>query len=215
MRTHTLVKLGTAAISAAAVVVAGQLPADAAPTGGGGTATFDDRQVVQLTQDGTERGRGGLALHLTAKDRVTAANLAVASTTCDGCHATAISFQVVIADKAPSLLHVGNVAYADNEGCADCASDAYAYQFVLAFNGNARITGAGRRQLDQIDAGLAWLARSGGSAKKTQAAVDAYAAQVIGVLSTELRVRPVVRKVTKHHAAGPESVARPADSPTA
>ena len=34
-----------------------------------------------------------------------------------------------------------NVAYANNDGCADCEADAFAYQFVLAFDGNARITG--------------------------------------------------------------------------
>ena len=153
-----LVRIASSLVAVAAVVVAQQLPAEAK----GGTATFDDRSVVQLTRAGAERGKGGLALHLTSKDAVVAGNLAVATTSCDGCHATAISFQVVVADKAPSSLEAGNLAYADNTGCAGCEADAFAYQFVLAFDGNARITGAGRRQLDQVDAALRRLARSGG-----------------------------------------------------
>ena len=202
-----LVRIASSLVAVAAVVVAQQLPAEAK----GGTATFDDRSVVQLTRAGAERGKGGLALHLTSKDAVVAGNLAVATTSCDGCHATAISFQVVVADKAPSSLEAGNLAYADNTGCAGCDADAFAYQFVLAFDGNARITGAGRRQLDQVDAALRRLARSGGSADELQVAVSAYADQVVSVLSSELRVRPVVRKVvTKKHA--PSSVTRPPDA---
>jgi hypothetical protein len=202
MMSRTLVRLGVAATSAAAVLVAGQLPAEAKTIVGHGAVTYDDRQVVQLTQPGAERGRGGLELHLTGKDHVVAGNLAVASTSCDRCHATAISFQVVVADRAPSAIDAVNVADADNFGCTDCEADAFAYQFVLAFQGNARITGAGRHQLDQIDAALSRLARSGGSAADTQKAVQGYADQVFTVLSNELRVRPVVRKVvtTRGHA---------------
>jgi hypothetical protein len=207
MTRRALVRIASSVVAVAAVVVAQQLPAEAK----GASATFDDRSVVQLTRAGVERGQGGLALHLTSKDTVVAGNVAVATTSCDGCHATAISFQVVVADKAPTSLDLANVAYADNKGCAQCEADAFAYQFVLAFDGNARITGAGRRQLDQIDAALRRLARSGGSADELQDAVEAYAGQLVGVLSSELRVRPVVRKgVTKKH--GPTSVTRPPDA---
>lgn len=216
MRTRGLLRLAASVAAVAAVVVAQQLPAEAKSTRSPGTATFDDRQVVQLTRAGVERGRGGLALHLTSKDQVVAGNLAVATTTCDYCHATAISFQVVVADKAPASLDVGNAAIADNEGCAFCVADAFAYQFVLAFNGDARITGSGRRQLEQIDAALRRLARSGASSEDIQTAVDGYAAQVDSVLTSELRVRPVVhKKVLKEKGHGPKSVARPPDASTA
>jgi hypothetical protein len=207
MTRRALVRIASSVVAVAAVVVTQQLPAEAK----GGTATFDDRSEVQLTRAGVERGKGGLALHLTSKDAVVARNVALATTSCDGCHATAISFQVVVADKAPTSLKAANAAIADNTGCAQCEADAFAYQFVFAFEGNARITGAGRRQLDHIDAALHRLARSGGSADQLQDAVEAYADQVVGVLSSELRVRPVVRKgVTKKH--GPTSVTRPPDA---
>ena len=213
MRTRGILRLGASLAAVAVVVVAQQLPAEAKTTHGPGTATFDDRQVVQLTRPGAERGRGNLALHLTSKDQVVAGNLAVATTTCDGCHATAISFQVVLADKAPTSLQVGNAAIADNEGCAFCAADAFAYQFVLTFDGDARITGSGRRQLEQVDAALRRLARSGASADDIETAVEGYAAQVDSVLSSELRVRPVVhKKVLKEKGHGPKSVARPPDA---
>jgi hypothetical protein len=206
--TRSLVRIAFSVVAVAAVVVAQQLPAEAA---GRAPATIDDQAVVQLTRTGVERGQGGLRLHLTSKDTVVAGNLALATTSCDGCHATAISFQVVVADKAPTSLQVRNLAIADNTGCAQCEADAFAYQFVLAFDGNARITGAGRRQLDQIDAALGRLAKSGRSADELQGAVAAYADQVLGLLSSELRVRPVVRKaVTKKH--GPSSVTRPPDA---
>ena len=214
MRTRGLLRLAASMAAVAVVVVAQQLPAEAKTTRGPDTVTFDDRKVVQLTRPGAERGKGGLALHLTSKDHVVAGNLAVATTTCDGCHATAISFQVVVADKAPTSLDVGNAAIADNEGCAFCVADAFAYQFVLAFNGDARITGSGRRQLEQVDAALRRLARSGGSAEDIQKAVDGYADVVDGVLSSELRVRPVVhKKVFKKPGHGPKSVALPPDPP--
>lgn len=202
MRAHTLVRLGAVATMVAGFVAVQQVPAQAKAGG----ASFDDRQVVQLQHPGLERGKGSLALHLTSRDAVEAGNAAVATSSCDGCRATAISFQVVIADKAPTSLDVGNIAYADNEGCASCEATAFAYQFVLAFDGNARLTGAGHRQLDQIDAALAQLARSGGSAEEIQAAVDGYATQVVNVLSAQLRVRPVVHKgVQKQHGSGPKA----------
>ena len=203
MMARTLVRLGVAAASAAAVLIAGQLPAQAKTVVGHGVMTYDDRQVVQLTQAGAQGGKGGLELHLTGKNRVVAGNVAVATTSCDGCHATAISFQVVVADRAPSDIQAGNAALADNSGCAACEADAFAYQFVLAFEGNARMTGAGRHQLDQIDAALSRLAQSGGSATDTQAAVDGYAAQVVTVLTNELRVRPVVKKLATKRGHAP------------
>jgi hypothetical protein len=203
--TRTLIRIASSAVAVAAVVVTQQLPAEAA---GRAPATFDDQAVVQLTHAGLERGQGSLRLHLTSKDAVRAGNVAYATTACDGCHATAISFQVVVADQAPTSLELGNLAWATNTGCADCEAVAMAYQFVLAVDGNARITGAGRRQLDQIDADLARLARSGGAADDIQQAVQGYAIQVAGVLTTELRVRPVVHKVVKKdRGTGPTSVA--------
>lgn len=216
MKRRGILRLAASVAAVAVVVVAQQLPAEARTTRGPDTVTFADQQVVQLTRPGAERGKGNLALHLTSKDRVVASNVAVATTTCDGCHATAISFQIVVADKAPTSLEVGNAAIADNEGCAFCVADAFAYQFVLAFNGDARITGAGRRQLEHVDAALRRLARSGASSDDIQTAVDGYAAQVDSVLSSELRVRPVVhKKVLKERGHGPKTVARPPDASAA
>ncbi|MEP6648304.1 MAG: hypothetical protein ABJA74_00110 [Lapillicoccus sp.] len=213
MKARNAVRIGAVAALVAGFVAVQQAPAEAKTTRGPGTAAFEDRKVVQLTHAGAERGKGGLALHMTSKDAVVAGNLAVATSSCDGCHATAISFQVLVADKTPTSLDVGNVAYADNEGCAFCEADAFAYQFVLAFDGDAQITGAGRLKLARIDWALGRLARSGSSAEEIQAAADGYAAQVVDVLSSELRVRPVVRKgVQKHHGHDPKSVARPPDA---
>ena len=48
MMARTYVRLGLAAASAAAVLIAGQLPAEAKTTVGHGAVTYDDRQVCLL-----------------------------------------------------------------------------------------------------------------------------------------------------------------------
>jgi hypothetical protein len=201
MMSRTAVRTATVAALVAGFVAVQQLPAEAS---GGGKASFDDRQVVQLVRDGAERGRGALVFHQTSRDAVVAGNAAVATSSCDGCHATAISFQVVLADKAPTSLQVGNIAIADNEGCVACESDAFAYQFVLATGDDAAMTGAGRRQLANIGIALSQLSRSGGSPDEIECSVKAYAEQVVGILTSELRVRPAVHRVVQKHY-GPRS----------
>jgi len=74
------------------------------------------------------------------------------------------------------------------------------------FAGDAALTGTGRRGLARIDVALSQLSRSGASPDQTKSAVDGYAAQVVSLLSSELRFRPVVRKVVqKHHGPGPQA----------
>ena len=102
MISRTSVRLGAVATLVAGFVAVQQAPAEAKSAGS--SASFDDRKVVQLLRPGAERSKGGLALHMTSKDAVSAGNAAVATSSCDGCHATAISFQVVVADKSPTSI---------------------------------------------------------------------------------------------------------------
>ncbi|MEO7236862.1 MAG: hypothetical protein ABIW80_16005 [Lapillicoccus sp.] len=188
----------------AGLVVAQALPAQA--RGG----SFDDRQVVQLSRAGAVRGAGGLEVHLTSRQAVRATNLALATTTCDDCRATAVSFQVVVADRSPDSIDVGNLAYAGNEGCARCDSVAVAYQFVLADAADVRLSADGRRRLERIDAALGALARSGTSVVEVQRTADGYAQQVLDILATEVHARPALRKDVRH-TGGP--VGGPAGGP--
>jgi len=89
-------RLGARPRVAAALVLAGLLSFEALPAQAA-SGSFTDREVVQLSHAGLVRGSGGLELHLTSRDDVQAANAAVATTTCDDCRATAVSFQVVVA----------------------------------------------------------------------------------------------------------------------
>jgi hypothetical protein len=177
-----------------AIVLSQALPAEA--------RGFDDREVVQLSKTGMVRGAGGLGLHLTPKDAVVATNLALAATTCNDCRATAISFQVVVADRAPLSVDVRNFAYAVDQNCARCEATAIAYQFVLVFQGDAKLSGAGHRQLERIGAALGRLAKSGASQEEVQASAAEYAAQVLELLSSEIHVRPLVHRKVEHHGHG-------------
>ncbi len=204
MSRRTRRRIGTALAVAGVMVASTAAVADAHGRG------YVDQQVVQLTRPQTSRGAGGLALHMTARSAVSAANVAVATASCDGCHATAISFQVVVADRAPSSVNAENLAYANDDSCNACDAQAYAYQFVLVLDGDARLSPAGWRQLDRIDDAVRALARSGRSPEDVQVAADGYAAQVADILAAEVRVRPVVRKQAhEQHGPGPASVTRP------
>jgi hypothetical protein len=181
----------------AGLVLVQALPAEAS------AGSFDDNQVVQLTRPGQVRGSGGLELHLTSRPDVRATNTAVAMTQCDDCRATAVSFQVVLADRGPTSVYVGNLAYAANTSCARCDSVAVAYQFVLLDGSDAQLSPAGRRRLDLIDAALRDLARSGAPAEDIQSAADGYASQVLDVLATDVHERPTIRKDVRHTGGAP------------
>ncbi len=156
--------------------------------------TFADQQVVDLGGTAGQSGRAaGLDYHQTHADDVTATNLAVAHTTCDGCRAVALSFQVVVADRGPANLDVTNVALALDERCTGCESLALAYQLVLATDDRAWLSGAGHRQLAQLRRELRALARSDMPLEEIRARAESLMADVTAAVSSNLRVRPQVR----------------------
>lgn len=168
------------------------------------TASFDDQRVVELTTHGS-RSRSGLAYHQTRADEVTATNAAVAYTSCDGCRAVALSFQVVVADGDPTSLDVGNLALAMNENCEGCESVAVAFQLVLASDQRLVLTRNGRQQLDTLRRELRQLARSDLPVAEIQTTAEAMMGRVATVLADELKVRPRIRcnhDVERHPVAG-------------
>ena len=157
-------------------------------------ASFDDQRVVELTtRDGATKGRAGLAFHHTRADDVTATNAAVAYTSCDGCRAVALSFQVVVADGGPTNLNVGNLALAMNENCTGCESVAVAFQVVLASDRRLSLTSEGRRQLTNLRFQLRALSRSDAPVADIVSQSQGLMADVADVLATELKVRAKVR----------------------
>ena len=156
--------------------------------------TFADQRVVELTGTADQSGRAaGLEYHQSHADDVTATNLAVAHTTCDGCRAVALSFQVVVADRGPTSLDVTNLALALNEGCTGCESLAVAYQLVVATDDRVWLAGAGHRQLAQLRRELRALAWSSAPLEEVQARADALMAETTAAVSANLRVRAEVR----------------------
>ena len=157
--------------------------------------TFADERVVELTGAADQSGgTAGLEYHQTHADEVTATNLAVAHTTCDGCRAVALSFQVVVVDRGPTSLDVSNLALALNESCTGCESLAVAYQLVVATDDRAWLAGAGHGQLAQLRRELRALAWSEAPLEEIQASADALMAETTAAVSANLRVRPEVRR---------------------
>jgi hypothetical protein len=158
----------------------------------GRTAVFDDQRVVELTE-GRRDAASGLFLHQTHADTVTATNAAVAYTSCDGCRAVSLSFQVVVADGGPTTLDVGNAAVAMTEGCTGCESVAVAYQLVLASDRRLRLTGDGHQAIADLRRDLRRLSRSDLEPWEIQQQAEALMGEVSAVLADELEVRARVR----------------------
>ena len=179
----------------ALALVLGQTTAAQAHDGDGrqgASQTFDDQRIVELTTHGS-RGRAGLAVHQTRAKSVTATNAAVAYAACDGCRAVALSFQVVIADGAPTVLDVGNLALAMNENCTGCESVAVAFQVVLASDRRLVLTNEGRQELNDLRQQLKSLARSDLPVAEIQSTAESMMTGVANVLAAQLRVRAKVR----------------------
>jgi hypothetical protein len=178
----------------ALALVLGQTTAAQAHGGGrhDSSETFDDQRIVELTTHGS-RGKAGLAVHQTRAKSVTATNAAVAYTACDDCRAVALSFQVVIADGAPSDLDVGNLALAMNENCTGCESVAVAFQLVLASDRRLVLSNDGRRELNELRHQLKLLARSDLPVAEIQSTAESMMSAVATVLAEQLRVRARVR----------------------
>jgi hypothetical protein len=151
------------------------------------SASFTDQRVTEVTTSGSQ-GVTGLAFHLTHAGAVAATNVAVARTTCDGCRAVALSFQVVVADAGPASLDVGNAALALNAGCTGCESVAVAYQLVLVGDRRMVLTDEGRRELADLRDRLRRLARSDRSVTEIQVRAERLMTAVGRVLAGELRV---------------------------
>jgi hypothetical protein len=105
---------------------------------------------------------------------------------CTGCQAAAISFQIVLAQQAPTQWIPENAAVALNENCDTCDSSANAYQFVVGGH-PVELTGSGRDQLKEISKQVDALKHSGLTGPEMGAKADVLADQVSSVLASQLR----------------------------
>lgn len=105
---------------------------------------------------------------------------------CTRCQAAAISFQIVLAQQAPTQWIPENAAVALNENCDTCDASASAYQFVVGGH-PVELTGYGRQQLKRIANQVDALEYSGLSGPEMGAKADDLADQVRAVLASQLR----------------------------
>lgn len=203
-RRHSAARLAAVAVGSVALLLTTSQLASAHEAQ---QRSFEDQQVVELSGAADQAGHAaGLHYHQTHADEVTATNVAVAHTTCDGCRAVALSYQVVVADRGPTSIDVANVALALNEDCEGCESLAQAYQLVVATDDRAWLSGSGQRELAQLRRDLRTLARSDEPLEQVQVQATALMDQVTATISDHLRVRPQVRRdhdlERRPHASG-------------
>jgi hypothetical protein len=174
-------------LAAAAVLGVGGLMATAGAIGAGATATMVSQAVAV-----NEGAQAALLRHewmvSQVDGSVTARNVALAVTTCDGCRAGAATIQIVLVSHADAPIDVANEATALDLGCARCEASANAHQFIAVSDGSLQLSPEGHRQL--LDLGEAFDrlgARPPAGAGEELAAVDQLAAQVEATLAAELR----------------------------
>jgi hypothetical protein len=140
------------------------------------TTEQDDSRVFDLAWD-VAKQRGGVVDHF---------NAAHAAARCVRCKATAIAFQIVIVSGAPQTVAPINQAVALNHQCTECTVVAEARQFVRVVDQPARLTGAGRAELADVERDLGALEAQDPPVDQLHQAVEQQEARVRHVLNTEL-----------------------------
>jgi hypothetical protein len=143
---------------------------------------------AHTSQDQPTDTEVGFALAQSDHQAVTVVNTARAfSHDCDGCQATAVAFQVVLASGATTLV-LTNTATAVNLDCVSCTTVAIAEQWVADdVGGSIELTPAGQVELGQVHAELVALTGQPGA---LTGQVLALASQVSLILDQELVVVP-------------------------
>lgn len=194
-----------AAITAVVVGVGGLALADGGvPIASSGTSGTSDSSSTTSTASGspgastdnvaaavnTTDGRTVYAVSLkivqTDADAIDATNAAVAVASCADCQTVAIALEGVLVIGDPTNFEPTNIALAINSGCTSCQTLASAYQYIVQNDTRVRISGAGRREIADVRAGLQSLRHSGLDIFAIQAAVDEYAARLLHVLHNEV-----------------------------
>lgn len=174
-----------------------------APAEAGDTKTVRTDVTVEVHRDGQSKARSALKLARTSSPDVSALNRAYAYAQCDGCRAVAASFQVVLANNAPTNVAADNAAFASNENCTRCETVAIAYQFVVVNPHRSQLTPTGAVRLARARLALLQLTRSGRPAAEITAEAEGLAAEVASILTTELRTKPTIHRRVRMERIGP------------
>lgn len=154
-------------------------------------ASTDNVAAAVNTTDGRTVYAISLKIVQTDADTIDATNAAVAVASCADCQTVAIALEGVLVIGDPTNFEPTNIALAINSGCQSCQTLASAYQYIVQNDTRVRISGAGRREIADVRAGLQSLRHSGLDILAVQAKVDEYAARLLRVLQNE--VHPIGR----------------------
>ena len=137
-RLHNILRLGFSALVVTGGIVAPAVTAD---------AQVAPRSVNEAYAWDRLPGAPGVkaAWAVASLSSGPASNRATAAALCEGCRATAVAMQVVLADATSGAVDVANQALAVTEACRRCRADAYAFQFVVAALGRVELSGRGGR----------------------------------------------------------------------
>jgi len=149
-------------------------------------ASTDNVAAAVNTTDGKTVYAISLKITQTGADTIDATNAAVAVASCTDCQTVAIALEGVLVIGEPTNFDPTNIALAINSGCTSCQTLASAYQHFVQNDTRMRISGAGRREIADVRAGLQSLRNSGLDVFAVQAKVDEYAARLIRVLENEV-----------------------------
>ncbi len=189
--TSVVVSLGGWAFAEGGVPIVSSSSSDSSTTTsstapGSAGASTDNVAAAVNTTDGKTVYAISLKITQTDADSIDATNAAVAVASCTECQTVAIAMEGVLVIGDPTTFDPTNIALAINSGCSSCQTLASAYQHFVQNDTRVRISGAGRREIAQVRAGLQSLRKSGLDVVAVQAEVDEYAARLVAVLENEV-----------------------------
>jgi hypothetical protein len=181
------------ALVAIAILAGIQVPTAAAfatssPSSGGavlGPETLNTAVSVD-DQNGTSVFHLSFQIARRSGTVVDLSNVAVAVSQCSDCRSVAIAVQIDLVSPVPAELNASNTAVAANVDCEVCDTLAAAFQYVIATPDPVRLTRTGRREIHQIERALNRLGRSDDDPATTSVRIQALAAELSQVLSTQL-----------------------------
>jgi len=188
--TAVVVGLGGWAFAEGGVPIVSSTSSDSSTTtstaAGSPGASTDNVAAAVNTTDGKTVYAISLKIVQTDADSIDATNAAVAVASCNDCQTVAIALEGVLVIGEPTNFDPTNIALAINSGCTSCQTLASAYQHFVQNDTRVRISGAGRREIADVRAGLQSLRHSGLDVFAVQAKVDEYAARLVAVLENEV-----------------------------
>jgi hypothetical protein len=183
-------RLASVALAAGLVLGTAPVPLAAGHGGGPPRMTVTNKVHAAVHKDDRVKTRVKWQDRNTRARTVKVRNEAVAYASCRDCGAAAVAFQVLLASRATDLT-VTNDAVAVNERCDSCATFAGAYQFVVAGDGDLRLTRAGAASLRKLQWQVNRMRAARLDPLEAQARADELADRVLQVLLTEVVAKPL------------------------